>query len=204
MAYEKTFLMGKSTDERIIICLEKTYPEHKFQIVEKFNSSIGYGIYADENGTEFKVHNILRNNNYHFACTDEYLNTLLEEQEYIKCLNEIDEKYESSISYLDTDVSIKVNLNESTDLYSVADMILDILNSVDTPQIVFPEKQGFSTGELNYYSYPHGDIIACDFVDEENVIREYVLFHFSDKEKSSEDIVQMLKDRVVESSGVLK
>ena len=76
-------LSGKNTDERIIMCLQQTYPEHTFSIVTPFDKDADCGIYSDENGVEFSVSKIIYNNTYHFGCSDNYLKTLLEEQGYI-------------------------------------------------------------------------------------------------------------------------
>ena len=41
-------------------------------------------------------------------------------------------------------------------------MVKKILNSVDTPQIMYPKEAGsFSTGEINYYSIPCWGQLTC-------------------------------------------
>lgn len=52
-------LSGKNTDERIIMCLQQTYPEHTFSIVTPFDKDADCGIYSDENGVEFSVSKII-------------------------------------------------------------------------------------------------------------------------------------------------
>ena len=188
----KTPLSDKSIDEKVVMCLEDTYPEHQFYVVHSYDLSKDEGTYKDEDGVEFNVHNILRNTNYHFGCTDEYFSTLLSRQNYMQILEDIDSRYDAKIICIEEDVSIEVDLYEEVNLQNVAEMIFEILNSVEIPKMIFPEKTSFSTGELNYYTYPNGDVIACDFVDEERVIRGYVLFQFSERETSVEDIISAL------------
>ena len=93
MNSEDNPLSGKNTDERIIMCLQQTYPEHTFSIVTPFDKDADCGEYSDENGVKFSVSKIIYNNTYHFACSDDYLKTLLEEQGYIERITEITEKY---------------------------------------------------------------------------------------------------------------
>ncbi len=77
MNSEDNPLSGKNTDERIIMCLQQTYPEHTFSIVMPFDKDADCGVYSDENGVEFSVSKIIYNNTYHFGCSDDYLKTLL-------------------------------------------------------------------------------------------------------------------------------
>ena len=43
-------LSGKSTDERIIMSLEDTYPEHTFSAINSFDNDKGEGLFSDEKG----------------------------------------------------------------------------------------------------------------------------------------------------------
>lgn len=62
MNSEDNPLSGKNTDERIIMCLQQTYPEHTFSIVTPFDKDADCGVYSDENGVEFSVSKIIYNN----------------------------------------------------------------------------------------------------------------------------------------------
>lgn len=86
---QKSALSGKNTDERIVMCLENAYPEHHFSVISSFDESEGKGVYTDDDGTEFYVQNITYNNTYHFGCSDGYLKTLLENQNYIDKVTDI-------------------------------------------------------------------------------------------------------------------
>ena len=61
-------LSGKSTDERIIMSLKDTYPEHTFSAINSFDNDKGEGLFSDEKGIKFMVHNLIYNNTYHFGC----------------------------------------------------------------------------------------------------------------------------------------
>ena len=60
-------LSGKSTDERIIMCLNEEYPEHDFDVIESFNKENDSGKFEDENGVEFTVHGLVYDNTYHLV-----------------------------------------------------------------------------------------------------------------------------------------
>ncbi|WP_140398275.1 hypothetical protein [Blautia sp. An249] len=76
-------LSGKDTNERIVMCLEETYPEHEFSVVESFDKTADKGVFCDENGIEFSVHTLLYDNIYHFGCEDDYLAVLLKRAELL-------------------------------------------------------------------------------------------------------------------------
>lgn len=65
-------LSGKDTDERIIMCLEEQYPRHDFSVVESFDKENGAGKFRDEQGIEFRVHNLVYDNIYHFGCDNDF------------------------------------------------------------------------------------------------------------------------------------
>ena len=52
-------LSGKSTDERIIMSLKDTYPEHTFSAINSFDNDKGEGLFSDEKGIKFRVHNLI-------------------------------------------------------------------------------------------------------------------------------------------------
>ena len=159
-------LKGKNTDERILMCLEKEYPEHDFETVESFNRETDSGIFKDEEGREFAVHGLVYDNTYHFGCRNDYLKILLEQQDYLSKINTIAEEYGFNVDYSEETIGIDGNKNENesdTDsIDRISKMLQRILNSVDTPQIVYPKAAGsFSTGEINYYSVPCWGQLTC-------------------------------------------
>ena len=159
-------LKGKNTDERILMCLEKEYPEHDFVVVESFNRETDSGIFKDEEGREFAVHGLVYDNTYHFGCRNDYLKILLEQQDYLSKINTIAEEYGFNVDYSEETIGIDGNKNENesdTDsIDRISKMLQRILNSVDTPQIVYPKAAGsFSTGEINYYSVPCWGQLTC-------------------------------------------
>lgn len=187
-------LNGKNTDERIIMCLEKTYPEQKFNVMSPFDEKKGTGTYTDEAGIEFEVHDILYNNKYHFGCRDEYLSTLLKKQNYQEKAENIVKKYKQSLSFDEeyTVVDITLDENSETVLADAAKMILEILNSVDIPEVEYPMNQEFSTGEVNYFTQPTWGILQCHCKKEE--VKMIGRFYFSDKNKSVAEIESVLVD----------
>ena len=176
MNSEDNPLSGKNTDERIIMCLEEEYPEHDFVVVEypehdfvvveSFNKENDFGKFEDENGIEFTVHGLVYDNTYHFGCRNDYLKILLEQQDYLSKINTIAEEYGFSVDYSDETIGIEGNKNENESdidaIDRISKMLQRILNSVDTPQIVYPKAAGsFSTGEVNYYSVPCWGQLTC-------------------------------------------
>ena len=45
---KKNPLRGKDTDERIVMCMEETYPEHEFLVKTSFDKSKDCGVFQDE------------------------------------------------------------------------------------------------------------------------------------------------------------
>lgn len=189
-------LSGKDTDERIIMCLEETYPEHEFSVVESFDKTENKGLFCDENGIEFSVHNLLYDNIYHFGCEDDYLAELLKRQDYFDILAEITEKYGYilNISYENENVRIEPLESdmENLDLTQYASMVHEILNAVEIPQVIFPHDQEFSTGEVNYYIRPCFGIVMCVISYDGASTR--VCFYFEDKDLSVEQLQQRFED----------
>lgn len=95
-------LCGKNTDERIIMSLEDTYPEHTFSVIDSFDNKKGEGLFSDESGIKFRVHNLVYNNTYHFGCEDDYLATILRISFEEKNLSEeqIKTKFEEKYQWL--------------------------------------------------------------------------------------------------------
>ena len=191
-------LSGKSTDERIIMCLNEEYPEHDFDVIESFNKENDSGKFEDENGVEFTVHGLVYDNTYHFGCRNDYLKILLEQQDYLSKINTIAEEYGFSVDYSDETIGIEGNKNENESdidaIDRISKMLQRILNSVDTPQIVYPKAAGsFSTGEVNYYSRPCMGTLLCDITY--NTSKTSLRISFEDKDLSEEQIKTKYKEK---------
>lgn len=184
-------LSGKNTDERILLCLEQAYPEHTFSIVTSFDKDTDRGIYSDENGVEFSVSNIIYNNTYHFGCRDDYLKTLLESQGYIERITEITEKYHLHLRYDDVNETVGLAADEESTISEYAAAISEILNCVDVPKVKLPEEQGFSTGEVNFYTLPNWGMLLCRCEAGENASNE--IFSFDDVNLTQQEIEQRLE-----------
>ena len=193
-------LSGKDTDERIMMCLETTYPEHTFSVVEPFDKKANKGIFCDENGTAFSVHNLLYDNVYHFGCENDYLAVLLKQQNYFDTLSNITEQYGYvlDIDYVNESVWIEpTNRNaEHPDFSQYACMVHEILNSVKIPQVSCPEDTGFSTGEVNYYTTPCFGLVMCEISYDD--IRTAVNFYFEDQDLPVEQLQQRFEDELDE------
>lgn len=190
MNSEDNPLSGKNTDERIIMCLQQTYPEHTFSIVTPFDKDADCGEYSDENGVKFSVSKIIYNNTYHFACSDDYLKTLLEEQGYIERITEITEKYHLRLRYDDVNETVGLEADEENTISEYAAAISEILSSVDVPRVKLPEEQGFSTGEVNYYTLPNWGMLLCRCEADNNASNE--IFSFDDVNLTQQEIEQRL------------
>ena len=181
-------LSGKNTDERIIMCLQQTYPEHTFNIVTPFDKDEGCGVYSDENGVKFSVSKIIYNNTYHFGCSDDYLKTILENQNYIDKVEDIVKKYNLSYKYNDSIVRINTSVND--EMSDVSTAIYEILNCVNVPEVIWPKEQGFSTGVVNYYTTPNWGLLLCRCEAQNKATN--VVFYFSDVGLSQEEIEQRI------------
>lgn len=181
-------LSGKNTDERIIMCLQQTYPEHTFNIVTPFDKDADCGVYSDENGVEFSVSKIIYNNTYHFGCSDDYLKTILENQNYIDKVEDIVKKYNLSYKYNDSIVRINTSVND--EMSDVSTAIYEILNCVNVPEVIWPKEQGFSTGVVNYYTTPNWGLLLCRCEAQNKATN--VVFYFSDVGLSQEEIEQRI------------
>ena len=191
-------LTGKNTDERIIMCLEDTYPEHRFHVITSFDKKKNEGIFADENQIEFKVTNVTYDNIYHFGCRDEYLYTLLNQQDYVKKVDEILSSYGLKLEQGEGSPSTIIQISDNMSTSQLADMVLEVLNCVDIPSVVFPKEQGFSTGEVNYYSVPRWGIFVCDFEDVSLNVMTGTLFYFEDKNQPSSNLAERMEQTIVE------
>ncbi|MEF9939125.1 MAG: hypothetical protein RR768_03255 [Clostridium sp.] len=156
---EKNPLSGKTTDERIIMSLENTYPEHNFTIVKSYAKNEGhyYGICKDEDGLEFRVDSFIYNNAYHFGCHDEYLKEVLLKQDYLKKAETIALKNGYGFEYDGENdfAQIIINLDETDiDITNIAQTLLDILNSVTNIPLIEISDDEFSTNEVKYFTKP--------------------------------------------------
>ena len=188
-------LSGKNTDERIIMCLEEEYPEHDFVIVESYNKENDSGKFQDENGIEFTVHGLVYDNTYHFGCRNDYLKVLLESQDYLKEVSDIAEEYGFSVDYSEETIGIEGNENEdnSDSIDRIFEMVQKILNSVDTPQIMYPKEAGsFSTGKINYYSIPCWGQLTCLYHIQGHAA--VMTFRFGDENINEETIRKNITD----------
>ena len=167
---EKGSFAGKNRDERIIMSLEKTYPEHTFQIVKPYNKYDGnyYAVCEDEKGLQFKVHTIVYDNRYHFGCYDEYLLEILQKDNFINKADEIAKKHGYVIDYDEDNqtLSLEIDVENAVDTSDVAETLVEILNATPTlPKIEYPDTT-FSTGVENYYSEPEMYKLLYEFVTE--------------------------------------
>ena len=195
-------LSGKDTDERIIMCLESAYPGHTFSVVEPFDKKADSGTFCDENGIEFSVHSLLYDNVYHFGCEDDYLATLLENESFVLKANDIASKYgchitESGIESGIIDIEpLQDSLNDYT-FKEYAQMVSEVLNVVDVPEVVGPETTEFSTGVINYYTRPCMSILTyypITYKDSKTAAK----FYFEDKDLSVEQLEQRFEDTLKE------
>ena len=192
-------LFGKNTDERIIMCLEIAYPEHKFAVVESYDEATDSGIYVDENGLEFEVHDIVYNNSIHFGCSDEYLSTILKNEDYVEKATTIVERYNQELSYNEGIIGIYVSIEDietgKLKMDDVAQMVLKILNCVETPEVVLSDSAGgFSTNEINYYCEPTWGRLVISFKQEEPELVVGGHICFSQKNASISSIQQELEE----------
>lgn len=192
-------LSGKDTDERVIMCLEITYPEHKFSVVDTFDKSRDCGVYTDENGIEFIVHNLVYDNSKHFGCSDEYLSTILKKMGYIDQSLKIVEKYNQELYYNDSVVSVEITIEDiesgKITMEEIAEMLLEVLNCVDIPKVVVSDNIGsFSTDEVNYYTSPTWGKLGFSFNREDGSYSTGGSISFALKNSSVQDIKQILEE----------
>lgn len=174
-------LSGKDTDKRILMCLNKAYPEHNFKAVKSFDRQKNEGMIEDENGIKFKVRDLIYDNIYHFACRDEYLAIILKKEDFFKKAKKIVvEKYGQKFIYDESVMAIEIIYDDNNKITTdkISQMIIEVLNIAKTPKLIYPENQEFSTGVVNYYTLPALGVLQCYI--EKNQIGETELFYFSD------------------------
>ena len=193
-------LIGKTTDEIIIMCLENTYPEHQFHVVKSFDEKKDEGIFADESGIAFKVRDtVTYQKRYHFECRDEYLYQLLTKQNYTEKAENILRNYnlelEQPLDFLYTYVEVDDTLNKE----QLAQAIKEVLNCVDIPIVVYPKELSFSTNELNYFSIPKWGVFVCDLYDSPTQITAGARFYFENKDESVERLVARIDEVIIKA-----
>lgn len=167
---EKGLFAGANREERIIMSLEKTYPEHTFQIVKPYDKYNGnyYAVCEDEKGIQFKVHTIMYDNRYHFGCYDQYLVEIEKKGNFINKTAEIAKKHGYDIRYDEDNqtLALVIDVDHTVDTSDVTETIVEILNAAPTlPEIDYPDTT-FSTGVENYFSEPEMYKLLYDFVTE--------------------------------------
>lgn len=190
-------LSGKNTDERVILCLEEAYPGHTFSVVEPFDKKVNKGRFCDENGLEFEVNSLVYDNIYHFACRDEYLKTILEQQDFVAKATEIAAVYQCSVDASIYGLWIEP-LEGSVDEALFADyaqMASEILNCVDTPQLAHSKATKFSTGVVNYYTMSSMSVCAVYPVEYQNRTTA-ANFSFRDRDMPVEQMQQRFVDEL--------
>lgn len=181
------------------MCLEDTYPEHQFHVVEPFDKQKDEGVFADENGLEFKVKKIITYQSaYHFECWDEYLYEILNQQNYLEKLENILQKYNLELEKDYGLIYVLVQADDTLDTMEIAGMIKEILNCVEIPAVVEHEIQYFSTGEVNYYSVPEWGMVYCDFYDVTLHVKSGVRFYFEDKSEPVEVLAERMDAKLME------
>ena len=192
-------LHGKDTDERIVMCLENAYPEHNFKVVKSFDKQKNEGIFEDENGLEFKVRDLIYNNTYHFGCRDEYLSTILKNENFFeKAEKVVEEKYGQKLVHNENTMSIDIIYDDNNQITTdeISQLVQEVLNIVDTPKVKYPAEREFSTNVVNYYTLPALGVLQCYI--EKNEIGETELFYFSDK-SMEQSVIKEKIDKLYQS-----
>lgn len=186
-------LTGKDTDQRIIMCLQNAYPDHEFKVVKSFDKQKNEGIFEDENGLEFKVRDLIYNNTYHFGCRDEYLSTILKNEDFFeKAKKMVEEKYGQKLVYNKNTMSIDIIYDDNNQITTdeISQLVQEVLNIVDTPKVKYPADREFSTNVVNYYTLPALGVLQCYI--EKIEIGETELFYFSDKSMKQSKIKEKI------------
>ena len=175
-------LHGKDTDERIVMCLENAYPEHNFKVVKSFDKQKNEGIFEDENGLEFKVRDLIYNN-------EDFLK---------KTKKVVEEKYGQKLVYNKNNMSIDIIYDDNNQITTdeISQLVQEVLNIVDTPKVKYPADREFSTNVVNYYTLPALGVLQCYI--EKNEIGETELFYFSDK-SMEQSVIKEKIDKLYQS-----
>lgn len=192
-------LYRKNTDERIVMCLEKAYPEHNFKMVKSFDKQKNEGPFEDENGISFKVRDLLYDNMYHFGCRDEYLSTIIKNEDFFeKAKKVVEREYGQKFVYNENTMVIEIiyDDNNHITINEISQLLKEVLSIADTSKINYPTEREFSTNVVNYYTLPALSVIQCYI--EKNEIGETQLFYFSDKNLEQSEIKEKI-DKLYES-----
>lgn len=126
---DKDTFAGANREERIIMSLEKTYPEHTFQIVKPYDKYNGnyYAVCEDEKGIQFKVHTIMYDNRYHFGCYDQYLVEIEKKGNFINKTAEIAKKHGYDIRYDEDNqtLALVIDVDHTVDTSDVTETIVE-------------------------------------------------------------------------------
>ena len=140
---------------------------------------------------------LVYDNTYHFGCRNDYLKVLLESQDYLNKVSDIAEEYGFNVDYSEETIGIEgdENKDSSDSIVRISEMIQKILNSVDTPQIMYPKEAGsFSTGEINYYSIPCWGQLTCLYhIQGHSAV---MTFRFGDESITEENIQDIVTEAI--------
>ena len=136
------------------------------EIIDKMIHKILFlRIFEDENGISFKVRDLLYDNIYHFGCCDEYLAIILEKQDFFnKAKIIVEDKYQQKFTYDEDTMAIEIiydDTNNQITTNEISQMISEVLNMADAPEVIYPDNQEFSTGVVNYYTLPTFGMLQC-------------------------------------------
>ena len=160
---------------------------------------IGLRIFEDENGISFKVRDLIYNNTYHFGCRDEYLSTILKNENFFeKAKKVVEEKYGQKLVYNENTMSIDIIYDDNNQITTdeISQLVQEVLNIVDTPKVKYPAEREFSTNVVNYYTLPALGVLQCYI--EKNEIGETELFYFSDK-SMEQSVIKEKIDKLYQS-----
>lgn len=196
-------LSGRSTDERIILALEKVYYEHKFTTIKPYGKQEDgkkYAVCADENGVEFKVTGFLYNNIFHFGCEDGYCAAILRKNNFLERAKEIANRDGYQDVTLDEEtqgVSINVTISDwnRTEFEKVIGTLVKMIDITEEIPKRAPIRTGFSTGKVNYYTLPTMTGVCVHFLDEKGEQVDLVFVYYTDRGKTVE---QLMDERIRE------
>ena len=160
---------------------------------------VGLRIFEDENGISFKVRDLIYNNTYHFGCRDEYLSTILKNENFFeKAEKVVEEKYGQKLVHSENTMSIDIIYDDNNQITTdeISQLVQEVLNIVNTPKVKYPAEREFSTNVVNYYTLPALGVLQCYI--EKNEIGETELFYFSDK-SMEQSVIKEKIDKLYQS-----
>lgn len=190
-------IFGRSSNERIVLALEKVYYDHSFTIIKPYKTYDDgrYALCADENGVQFKAFKIYINNNYHFACFDDYYAALLRQTGFLERAKEIaaqngfhdvtcdDETQAFSINVTITDW-------ESVQFERIIDTLVKIVETTDVIPQRAPIKSGFKSKEVKYLTLPAMTGVNVHFFnDKGKSVSTPIFVYYDEKGKTTEQLM---------------